>query len=113
MSGFGIGLNEATKDCLDGSSPRSKHSNLSLRPSSLVPPRSGEIEILEDELDELRSEAALMTPRPRPRPTPRPAAVAPPPLTVLDPCTPLPPGIGLLGVTRGRPADYFRIIKEK
>ena len=104
MSGFGIGLSEATRDCLDGSSPRSKHSNLSLRPSSLVPPRSGEIEILEDELDELRSEAALMTPRPRPRPTPRPAAVAPP-LAVLDPWTPLPPGIGLLGVTRGLPAD--------
>ena len=112
MSGFRFGLNEATKDCFEGSSPRSKVSNLSFRASSLVPPRSGEMEMLEDELDELRSEAALITPRPRPRPTPRPAAVAPP-LTVLDPCTPLPPGIGLLGVTRGLPADYFRIIKEK
>ena len=112
MSGFRLGLNEATKDCFEGSSPRSKVSNLSLRASSLVPPRSGEIEILEDELDELRSEAALITPRPRPLPTLRPAAVAPP-ITVLDPWTPLPPGIGLLGVTRGLPADYFRNIKEK
>ena len=59
MSGFRLGLNEATKDCFEGSSPRSKVSNLSLRASSLVPPRSGEIEILEDELDELRSEAAF------------------------------------------------------
>ena len=108
MSGFRFGLNEATKECFDGSSPRSKVSNLPLGASPLVP-RSGEIEMLEDELDELRSEAALITPRPRPRPTPRPAALAPP-LAVLDPWTPLPPGIGLLGVKRGLPTDYFRNI---
>jgi len=59
------------------------------------------MEILDEELDELRSDADLITPLPRPRPTPRPAAVAP--AATFVPRTPLPPGMGLLGMTCGLP----------
>ena len=59
--------------------------------------------MLDEELDELRSDADLIIPLPRPRPTLRPAAVAPP--ATLVPSTPLPPGIGLLGMTWGLPEE--------